>query len=313
MAEAHDAVTVVDGGPQPRVGTTLRGDVVEHVEGPAGGTYALVMTLPAPNPARTCLVTGASSGIGAEIAALLAARGLGVTLVARREAKLQVLAEELASKQGIRAEVIVADLTDEASRSHIVSELASRDLVVNVLVNNAGISTMGAVQNGDVAGELAMIRTDVEAVVHLCTALLPGMVERRSGSILNVASTAAFQPLPGQAGYGASKAFVLSYSHAIRAELRGSGVTVTTLCPGPVETGFGQAAGLSDEEANDSLPKFMWVPVEAVAAAAVAGMDAGRAVVIPGIANKVGAASGWLAPRRLILPLLAKRHPALKH
>jgi len=88
---------------------------------------------------------------------------------------------------------------------------------------------------------------------------------------------------------------------------------VTTLCPGPVETGFGQAAGLSDEEASDSLPKFMWVPVEAVAAAAVAGMDADRAVVIPGIANKVGAASGWLAPRRLILPLLAKRHPALKH
>ncbi len=271
------------------------------------------MALPAPNTARTCLVTGASSGIGAEIAALLAAKGLGVTLVARREAKLRVLAEELASKHGIRAEVIAADLTDEASRSHIVSELASRDLVVNVLVNNAGLSTMGAVQNGDIAGELAMIRTDVEAVVHLCTAFLPGMVERRSGSILNVASTAAFQPLPGQAGYGASKAFVLSYSHAIRAELRGSGVTVTTLCPGPVETGFGRAAGLSDGEASDSLPKFMWVPVEAVAAAAVAGMDADRAVVIPGIANKVGAASGWLAPRRLILPLLAKRHPALKH
>lgn len=271
------------------------------------------MTLPAPNPDRTCLVTGASSGIGSEIARLLAARGLGVTLVARREANLRALAKELESAGGTRVEVIVADLTDEGERSHIVTELESRELVVNVLVNNAGFSTMGPASRGDVAGELSMIRTDVEAVVHLCAAFLPGMVERRSGSILNVASTAAFQPLPGQAGYGASKAFVLSYSHAIRAELMGTGVTVTTLCPGPVDTGFGQAMGLSDEEAAESLPKFMWVPVEAVAAAGVDGMDAGRAVVIPGLVNRLGAAGGWLAPRSLILPLLAKRHPALRH
>lgn len=271
------------------------------------------MTLPAPSPDRTCLVTGASSGIGAEIAKLLAAKGLGVTLVARREPKLRALAQELASKHGIRAEVVVADLTDESSRANIVAELESRELAVNVLVNNAGLSTMGAVYRGEVAAELAMVRTDVEAVVHLCTAFLPGMVERRSGAILNVASTAAFQPLPGQAGYGASKAFVLSYGHAIRAELRGTGVTVTTLCPGPVETGFGEAAGLTDEEASGSLPKFMWVPPGEVAAAAVAGMDADRPVVIPGIFNRLGAAGGWLTPRRLITPLLARQHPALKH
>ncbi|MHB1711964.1 MAG: SDR family NAD(P)-dependent oxidoreductase [Acidimicrobiales bacterium] len=270
------------------------------------------MTLPAPNPDRTCLVTGASSGIGSAIARLLAARGLGVTLVARREAKLRALADELASAGEARVEVIVADLTDEAARSRIVTELESRGLAVNVLVNNAGFSTMGAASRADVAGELSMVRTDVEAVVHLCTAFLPGMVERRSGSILNVASTAAFQPLPGQAGYAASKAFVLSYSRAIRAELAGTGVTVTTLCPGPVETGFAQVMGLSDEEASESLPAFMWVPVEAVASAGVDGMDAGRAVVIPGIVNKVAAAGGWLAPRSLILPLLAKRHPALR-
>lgn len=271
------------------------------------------MTLPAPNPDRTCLVTGASSGIGAEIAKLLAAKGLGVTLVARREPKLRALAQELASKHGVRAEVVVADLTDESSRANIVSELGSRGLAVNVLVNNAGLTTMGAVYKGEVAAELAMIRTDVEAVVHLCTAFLPGMVERRSGAILNVASGAAFQPLPGQAGYGASKAFVLSYGHAIRAELRGTGVTVTTLCPGPVETGFGEAAGLTDEEAAGALPKIMWVPSEQVAAAAVAGLDADRAVVIPGIANRLGAAAGWLTPRRLIMPILARQHPALKN
>jgi short-subunit dehydrogenase len=271
------------------------------------------MTLPAPSPDRTCLVTGASSGIGAEIAKLLAAKGLGVTLVARREPKLRALAQELASKHGVRAEVVVADLTEESSRSNIVSEVASRELAVNVLVNNAGLSTMGAVYKGEVAAELAMIRTDVEAVVHLCTAFLPGMVERRSGAILNVASTAAFQPLPGQAGYGASKAFVLSYGHAVRAELRGTGVTLTTLCPGPVDTGFGEAAGLTEEEAAGALPKIMWVPPEEVAATAVAGLDSDRAVVIPGIVNRLAAAGGWLTPRRLMMPLLARQHPALKH
>jgi short-subunit dehydrogenase len=269
------------------------------------------MALPAPRPDRTCLVTGASSGIGAEIAGLLAARGLGVTLVARSRAKLVELADRLSTTHGIRAEVVVADLTDESSRSAIATELEERSLSVNVLVNNAGFTTMGPVHRSDPAAELALVRTDVEAVVHLCALFLPGMVERRSGSVLNVASTAAFQPLPGQAAYGASKAFVLSYSHALRGELRGTGVTVTVLCPGPVQTGFGAAAGISDAEAADAMPKVMWVPVVGVARAAVAGMETGRAVVIPGMANRVGAAAGWLSPRSVIVPMVAKRHPAL--
>jgi short-subunit dehydrogenase len=270
------------------------------------------MTLPAPNPDRTCLVTGASSGIGAELASLLAARGLGVTLVARREGPLEKLADELGSKHGVRAEFIVADLTDEQSRTAIADELAARSLTVNVLVNNAGFSTMGPVYRSDPAAEVAMVRTDVEAVVHLCSLFLPGMVERRSGCLLNVASTAAFQPLPGQAGYGASKAFVLSYSHALRGEVRGTGVTVTVLCPGPVATGFAAAAGISDEEAAHAMPKVMWVPVGDVAKAAVAGMDADRAVVIPGLANRISAAAGWLSPRSALVPVVAKRHPALR-
>jgi short-subunit dehydrogenase len=270
------------------------------------------MALPAPNPDRTCLVTGASSGIGSEIAGVLAGRGLGVTLVARSEAKLQSLADQLRSKHGVRAEVIVADLTDETSRRGIVSELEARSLAVNVLVNNAGLSTMGPVHRSDPAKELAMVRTDVEAVVHLCSLLLPGMVERRSGVVLNVASTAAFQPLPGQAGYGASKAFVLSYSHALRGELRSTGVTVTVLCPGPVETGFSEAAGISDEEAAAVLPRIMWLPAAKVAQAAVSGMDANKAVVIPGVANRISSAAAWLAPRGVIVPLLARNHPALR-
>ena len=270
------------------------------------------MTLPAPHPDRTCLVTGASSGIGAEIARLLAARGLGVTVVARREDKLADLAAELASLYGIRAEYIVADLTDETSRTAIATELGTRALAVNVLVNNAGLTTMGPVSRSDPAREIALVRTDVEAVVHLCSMFVPGMVERRSGAVLNVASTAAFQPLPGQASYGASKAFVLSYSHALRGELRPSGVTATVLCPGPVETGFAEAAGMTDAEASESLPKVMWVPAAEVAKQAVAGMDANKAVVIPGLPNRMASAFGWLAPRGILVPMLVKRHPALR-
>ena len=157
-----------------------------------------------------------------------------------------------------------------------------------------------------------MIRTDVEAVAHLCSLFLPGMVARGAGGIINVASTAAFQPLPGQAGYGACKAFVLSYSHALRGELSGSGVSVTVLCPGPVETGFATAAGISDEEAAGALPKIMWVSAVDVARQAVDGLAGGSPVVIPGAANKATAYSAWLTPRRLLVPILAKMHPALK-
>jgi len=157
-----------------------------------------------------------------------------------------------------------------------------------------------------------MVRTDVEAVVHLCSLFTPGMVERRSGCILNVASTAAFQPIPGQAGYGAAKAFVLSYSHAIREELRSQGVTVTALCPGPVATGFAEAAGIDPEEMADAMPKLFWVPAVDVARAGVEGMDANRAVAIPGFPNKASAALGWLSPRRVLLPMVAKAHPAMR-
>lgn len=269
------------------------------------------MALPLPAPDLTCIVTGASSGIGAEIARELARRGHGVTLVARREARLEALADELRAAHGIRAEVIGADLTDEAARERIVIEVAERDLHAGVLVNNAGLSTTGPVHAADPAGELAMLRTDVEAVAHLCTLVLPGMVERGAGGVLNVASTAAFQPLPGQAGYAAAKAFVLAYGQAVRAELKGTGVTLTTLCPGPVHTEFGEAAGFTDEEATGALPEFMWEPAEQVAKVGVDGLAHGRAVAIPGVANRVGARLAWLAPRSFLLPLLARQHPSL--
>jgi short-subunit dehydrogenase len=270
------------------------------------------MALPTPLPDRTAVVTGASSGIGTAIACELARRGHGVTLVARREDRLLTLADCLRSEHGIRAVVIAADLTDERSRRRIPDELEERGLTVDVLVNNAGFSTTGPVHRGDPEREIALVRTDVEAVVHLCTLFLPGMVERRSGGILNVASTAAFQPLPGQAAYAAAKSFVLSYGHALRAELKGKGVTVTTLCPGPVQTEFAEAAGFDGDDANNALPSFMWETAPDVARAAVDGLAKGQAVVIPGRANRVGAATAYLTPRKLLLPILARQHPALK-
>lgn len=271
------------------------------------------MSLPSPAADRTCLITGASSGIGADLARVLAGKGFGVTLVARREDRLRDLADELADRSGIRAEVMAVDLADDAAREKMVPELDGRGLSVDVLVNNAGFSTVGPVHASDATREVAMIRTDVEAVAHLCSLFVPGMVERGRGAVLNVASTAAFQPLPGQAGYAACKAFVLSYTRALGQELTGKGVTVTALCPGPVETGFAEAAGIDDDEAADSLPRFMWVSSPEVARHAVAGLEKGRAVVIPGAPNRIGASLAHLTPRRLLLPILASRHPSLRH
>ena len=267
------------------------------------------MSLPTPAPDRTAVVTGASSGIGAEIARELARRGHGLTLVARREDRLKELAAELS---GVRVEVVIADLSVEADRQKVVDEVASRGLHIDVLVNNAGLSTTGLVAESTAEAELRMVKVDVEAVVHLTTLALPGMVERKAGVVLNVASTAAMQPLPGQAGYGACKAFVLSYSRALATELKGTGVTVTALCPGPVPTEFAATAGWSPEQFEKALPSFMYVSATDVARQAVDAAAAGKQVVIPGVANRGSALLSKLLPHGALLPVLAKQHPSLK-
>lgn len=269
------------------------------------------MSLPSPATDRTCLVTGASSGIGAEIARDLAGRGLGVTLVARRADKLAELAGEL-SDRGVRADVLAADLSDRAARAALPGRVAGFGLTIDVLVNNAGLSTTGPVWRSDPEAEMNMIEVDVAAVADLCSRVLPGMVERKRGAVLNVASTAAFQPLPGQAGYAAGKAFVLSYTRALRGELAGTGISVTALCPGPVDTGFGEAAGFDKADAEAALPSFMWVSATDVARAAVDGLDRGRPVVIPGAANRVAASATALVPKRALVRVLARRHPSLR-
>lgn len=269
------------------------------------------MSLPRPAPDRTAVVTGASSGIGTAIARELAARGHGVTLVARSADKLADLAGELTAL-GVRAEALPADLSDRTARAELLGRITDLGLTPNILINNAGLSTLGAVAESDPDAELHMIEVNVGAVADLCSRFLPGMVERRRGAILNVASTAGFQPLPGQAGYGACKAFVLSYTQSLTGELKGTGVSATALCPGPVHTGFGEAAGFAKEDAEKALPSIMWVSAETVAKTAVDDMAKGRMVSIPGPANRIGSIFAQITPRSLLVPALARQHPGLK-
>ncbi|MCB1030031.1 MAG: SDR family oxidoreductase [Acidimicrobiales bacterium] len=269
------------------------------------------MALPTPSADTTALVTGASSGIGVELARQLAARGHGVTLVARRADKLEELATELRSV-GVRAEVIGADLSDRSQRAELPERVGELDLNVSILANNAGLSTFGSVASADPDAEMNMVEVNVTALVDLTTRFLPAMVQRGSGAILNVASTASFQPLPGQAGYAATKAFVLSYTRSLGGELRGTGVSATALCPGPVHTGFADAAGISADEAEGSLPSFMWETAQAVAKCGLDALEKGHPVAIPGPANRVAAMAAHLTPKQLLVPILASRHPGLK-
>ncbi len=189
------------------------------------------VSLPPPGHDSTCLITGASSGIGAELARGLAERGHGVTLVARRKDRLVELAEELADAHGVRAEAIGADVSNPRSRSRLYGELNRRGLTVEVLVNNAGYGSGGRFTELDEAKEAAMVATNCEAVVALTRHFLPAMAERGRGAVLNLASLIAFQPVPFQATYGATKAFVLSFTEALHEEMRGTGVTLTAVCP----------------------------------------------------------------------------------
>ncbi|MET0698505.1 MAG: SDR family oxidoreductase [Mycobacterium sp.] len=267
------------------------------------------MALPTPSPTTTAVVTGASSGIGADIARELAQRGYGVTLVARREDKLQDLAAELGN---VRVEVIACDIADADARAGLLDEVEKRGLTVDILVNNAGIGTMGPVKDAPVAGEIRQIRVNVEAVVDLTTRAVQLMVPRGKGAILNVGSTAGFQPFPGQSGYAATKAFVRSYTDGVRAELTGTGVTIATLNPGPVRTGFIEAAGMDERTFANAFPKFMWMPSREVAREGVEALEHDKGSVIPGLPSQLSTRLFQVIPKRFLLPLLVKQHPALR-
>ncbi|MCH9767355.1 MAG: SDR family oxidoreductase [Actinomycetia bacterium] len=257
------------------------------------------MALPEPSPESTCLITGASSGIGVEIARALAKRGQNLVLLARRVDRLESLASELTDEFGVRVEVLGCDVSDPSARAEVPDRVAEFGLTVELLVNNAGYGTAGKFVELDPEREVGMVRVNVEAVTALCGTFVPPMVDRGRGAVLNVASTIAFQPIPGQAGYAATKAYVLSFTQALHTELHGTGVTATALCPGPVKTEFMDEPGM--EESASALPKPMWLDPAEVAEAGVRGVESGDGIVVPGVANVVTRLIGRHTPRWLLL------------
>lgn len=231
---------------------------------------------------RTALVTGASSGIGVELARIHAERGGDLVLVARRQDRLEALKADLEAAHGIRAHLIVKDLARAEAAAEIHDELASRGVKIDYLINNAGFGNGGFFHEQDWARNEAMIQVNVTAVAALMRRFVPEMISRGGGRILNVASMAAFLPGPLQATYYASKAFVVSFSEAIGNELAGTGVTVTALCPGPVDTEFIEKANLRQAKGFART-----VSARGVAEAGYNAMLKGKPIIVPGPVNKL--------------------------
>jgi uncharacterized protein len=259
------------------------------------------MALPPPSYGSTIFITGASSGIGADLARQLAERGYNVTLSARRRERLEELVDEL---RDVHVDVEACDLGDAAARRRLTAKLLAGEREVVGVCNNAGFGNLGRFLDQDLERETDVVRLNVEAVHELTGAFLPRMVEQGSGAILNVASTAAFQPLPGFATYAATKAFVQSFSEAVHTELGGTGVSVTCLCPGFTHTEFGDNADAGDEEV--ALPEFLFAAAADVARAGIDAMIAGRRSAIPGRLNRASMVGGRLAPRSLLLPVVRR-------
>jgi short-subunit dehydrogenase len=246
----------------------------------------------------TALVTGASSGIGAAFARALAARGDDVVLVARSAARLEALAAEVSAAHGVRAEVIAADLSDPSATDAIVAELGARSIEIDLLVNNAGFGTHGEFATLPAQRERDEIVVNVYAPAALIRALLPAMIARKNGAIVNVASTAAFQPVPYMATYGATKAFLLSFGEALAEEVRAHGVRVVVLCPGQTETAFFD--GIDDARVGRART------AEQVVATALRALERGQVVAVDGLSNAVLATSVRFAPRRLVARIAAR-------
>lgn len=245
---------------------------------------------------RTALVTGASSGIGESFARLLASRGSDLVLVARRTDRLAALATRLRSEHGVEVEVLGADLVDPTALGSVESRLAGGSPPVDLLVNNAGFGTAGPFAELPAEREDEEIRLNVLALVRLTRAVLPGMVARRHGGVLNVSSVAGFQPTPFTATYGATKAFVTSFTEAVAAELSGTGVHATALCPGFTRTEFQVASAWPAAR----IPKPLWLSADDVVVAGLDALRRGRPLCVPGAQYKAIATASRLAPRPLV-------------
>jgi short-subunit dehydrogenase len=234
------------------------------------------------------LITGASAGIGGEFARQLAGRARTIVLVARREQRLNELREELRNRNTqLQVHTRVVDLCDKTQIGELVQWLEQNRIEIDFLINNAGLGDYGSIATSDPERDDRIIQVNVTALTVLTRRLLPQMMAKKHGAILNVSSSAGFLPIPGMAVYAATKAYVNSFSEALRAELRGSGVTVTALCPGPVHTEFGDVAKRPDGEPEHG-PEFVYVSVEKTAHDALAAVEADRPLVIPGLFMKLG-------------------------
>jgi short-subunit dehydrogenase len=240
---------------------------------------------------KVALITGASAGLGVEFARQLSKRGHRLVLAARRKDRLDALARELGN-----ARAVAIDLSKANATAKLMADLEAAGEQVEILVNNAGFGLIGRFAELDPKRERQMIDLNVGALTDLCRAVAPGMIKRKSGAILNVASTAAFQPGPKMAVYFATKAFVLSFTEALHEELKPHGVKVTCLCPGPTRTEFGEVAGFGGNGAFDKVAMEAGEVVEA----GLKGMDRNRAVIVPGLVNKIGAISTRFAPRSVV-------------
>ena len=256
----------------------------------------------------TALVTGASAGIGRELSRLFAADGHDLVLVARRLPELEALCAELRQQRGVQARAVACDLSSNHELEALLSEVPSLEL--DYLVNNAGFGTVGSFVELAADRQVAMVALNVSALLRLTRAVLPGMVARRRGKVLNLGSTAGFQPGPYMATYYASKAFVNSFSEALSYELRGTGVSVTVSCPGPTASEFGALSGL------DQTPLFARgaASAESVARGAYRAMQRGQSLVVHGFLNRLMALLVRLSPRAAVRAVTARlnRPPALE-
>ena len=255
------------------------------------------MSLPKPDHETTVVITGASSGIGAELARGLARRGFPLLLVARRRELLDELANEVGKEYSVAVEVMPLDLSDAKARAKLANRL--RNEPIAGLCNSAGFGTSGVFYTLPLGRESEEVTLNALALMELTHAALPGMVGRGAGAVMNIASIAGFQPIPYMAVYSATKAFVQTFSEAIHEELHGTGVSVTVLCPGPVPTEWAEVASAE----RFSVPVAQVSPRQ-VAEAAIGGMLAGRRSVVPGLVPKVVSTGGRYAPRSLLLPVI---------
>ncbi|WP_425615346.1 SDR family NAD(P)-dependent oxidoreductase [Anatilimnocola sp. NA78] len=250
---------------------------------------------------KTALVTGASSGIGEAFVKELARRKMNLMLVARDEAALQTLAAKLTAEQGIRADVVAADLSQEASATRIAAEVARLGVSIDLLVNNAGFMTYGHFETNDPATERAEVMVNVAAVVDLCHAFVPGMLSRGEGAIINLASIVAFQPVPYMAVYSGTKAFVVSFSMALAEELRGRGVRVVTLCPGPTATKFFERSNSAEVIRVGSHKP------DAVVKTALRALEQGRGLIVDGWKNTLMTYCSSVLPRAFTARMAAQQ------